>query len=161
MARGVCVVALPLWLRSKQKQIFVKDGQWFYSGVQPAPILLPMQSKCKALKSNKVTRLCVFLGLIFLWDEHPHHACASASLESFHWKRPLSIIMASLGRAVSEWRGFYFDNSLWAVWSSYEGKYSTTFQASERCFKTGFFPPLFFYFFQKHPKFKRQCGRTL
>lgn len=120
----------------------MKEGQWFWRFLwyRPAPVLLPMPSTSKALKCNKVTRLCVFLGLIFLWDEHPHRACASASLESFHWKRPLSIIMASLGRAISEWRGFYFDNSLWAVWSSHERKYSTTFQTSKSCFKIGFFP---------------------
>lgn len=145
MARGLCVVKTEYYLcdsaanRSKYLWKTASDSTEESGPTHPPP----MPSKSKVLKCNKVTRLCIFLGLIFLRDGHPHRACASASLESFHWKRPLSIIMASLGRAVSVWRGFYFDNSLWAVWSSYEGKYSTTFQASEHCFKTGFF---FFFF---------------
>lgn len=107
---------------SKSFWITASDSGVCDSDPHPSP--LPMQSKAKAPKCNKVTGLFLFPGLIFLWDEHlpPPCACACASLESFHLKRPLSVMMAFLGRAVSEWRGFHFDNSPWAFFIKPQGQ---------------------------------------
>lgn len=75
------------------------------------------------------TSLCISTLFIFpLIRTSLMHACHSRysfRKLSFEEAPPLRN-NASLGEAASEWRGFYFDNSLRAVWSSHGGKYSIT-----------------------------------
>lgn len=105
--------------RSRSFGITASDSGLCDSDPHPSP--LPMQSKAKALKCNKVTFPFSGTNFPLRWTSPPY-ACASASLESFHLKRPLSVMMAFPGRAVSEWRGFYSDNSLWAFFIKSRGQ---------------------------------------
>lgn len=104
------------------------------------PVLFSVKNKYEPFKRNTMAGLCLSSLLIFLWDEPPHPSPQYFYIFLFEEGGPLSVIMPPLEKRHLSERGFYFDNSLRAVWSNHGGQiFRNIFQRWRTALRVVFF----------------------